>query len=136
MIDGELTFYAADDSEVGECREEIMQTMEGGRRRILEATRRTQSPLMTFEFKSLSSPMTAVPALGDFEWTYCGSPEHPCSNPKHQKMGNEVAAIEPGPDALRPPWNIRSPPRKQFKSHKLRQHHHFFHKRSLGPFPF
>jgi hypothetical protein len=110
IMDAELTLYAADDAEDAELREEIMKTIEGGRHRILEAMRRTGSPLMAYEFKSLSAGpvevMTAVPDLDEFQWTYCESPEHPCSNPEHQKMRNTVEAIVSGPDALHPPWKL------------------------------
>jgi hypothetical protein len=110
IMDAELTFYAPADTEFGQRREEVIKTMESGRRRILEAMRKTQSPLMTFEFKSLSAGpaevMTAVPELGKFKWSYCGSPDHPCSDPKHKNVRDEVVAISPGLDALHPPWNL------------------------------
>jgi len=111
IMDAELTFYAADDTEVGERREEIIKTMESGHRRILETMRETQSPLMMFEFKSLSAGpeevMTVVPKLGDFNWPYCGSPRNPYRILEHKKIRDMAEAIIPGPDALNPPWNIR-----------------------------
>ena len=111
ITDAELTFYRLDDTDDAVRREEIIDTMESRRRDILKAMREKQSPLMTYEFESLSAcpveVMTAIPELGDFEWAYCGSPEHPCGDPQHDKAKDQVAVIAPGPDALRPLWNIR-----------------------------
>ena len=111
ISDGELAFWPADhDTEEGQSREAIVNAIEIGRREILKAMRDKQKPLMTYKFRSLSAGpvevMTAIPELGDFEWTYCGSPKHPCSDPQHDKAKDQVAIIVPGPDALCPPWDI------------------------------
>ncbi|EDR15291.1 uncharacterized protein LACBIDRAFT_301371 [Laccaria bicolor S238N-H82] len=109
VTDAELTFYRLDDTDDAVRREEILDTMESRRRDILKGMREKQAPLITFEFESLSAGpvVTAIPELGDFEWTHCGPPEHSCNDPQHGKVKDQVAGIVPGPDALRPPWNIR-----------------------------
>lgn len=114
IMGAELTFYQAADTEAGKRREEIIKTMGSGRRHILEMMRKKRSPLMTYEFKSLSAGseevMTAVPKLGHFEWAYCRSARTPCRPPDHErkKIRDEVEAIgEPGPDARRSPWDIQ-----------------------------
>ena len=111
IVDAELTFFQADTSKGGKQREEIIQSMESGRRRIVETMRQKALPLMTFEFKSLSAGpvevMTAVRKLGDFNWTYCGSLRNPCRIPGHKEIRDMVDAIVPGPDARHPPWDIQ-----------------------------
>jgi hypothetical protein len=89
----------------------LLNTMDSDTRNIVEKLRDAESPLGTWEFKSIATGsdevMKAVGTLGRFSWTGCNLKNNKkCSMSKHQTWTDLVGKTVVGPDASHPPWNL------------------------------
>jgi len=89
----------------------LLNTMDSDTRKIVEKLRDAESPLGTWDFKSITTGsdevMQAVGTLGKFSWTGCNlKSSEGCSGSKHRIWTNTARNTVVGPDARDPPWNL------------------------------
>ena len=79
-------------------------------RGIFQELKKSKSPFVTWEMKSLSAGpvevITSVLALEEFEWKKCTECRPNASLGKHRKPKDDVEKLKIGPDALIYPWRL------------------------------
>lgn len=108
-MDGEHSFQQPGTlTEVERDLDTILEKMDSVTRRFVQRMRASETPLITFQFKSLTvgpfKVMDAIIKMSEFSWDRCEF--KPCKDSDHKRGRDQSANTVLACDALNPPWNL------------------------------